>query len=87
MHDPPTPRLIRSRTITDPRARTVYECTSCGERFVGVRRCPDCNWFMHALATAACAFTATSRYSSPNSLRTEVLRCSAKSALPLSGRF
>ena len=49
MHDPPTPRLIRSRTMTDRRARTVYECTSCGERFVGIRRCPDCNLFMHAL--------------------------------------
>jgi hypothetical protein len=27
----------------------VYECISCGERFVGIRRCPDCNLFMHAL--------------------------------------
>lgn len=35
--------------MIDQRAHTVYECSSCGERFVGVRRCPDCNLFMHAL--------------------------------------
>jgi hypothetical protein len=27
----------------------VFECSSCGDRFVGVRRCPECNLFMHAL--------------------------------------
>ncbi len=31
------------------RTHTVYECGSCGERFVGVRRCPECNLLMHAL--------------------------------------
>ena len=24
---------------------TLYECPSCGERFVGQRRCPECNLF------------------------------------------
>ncbi|MBJ7596523.1 MAG: hypothetical protein DLM67_09635 [Candidatus Nephthysia bennettiae] len=24
-------------------ASTVYECSACGERFLGERRCPDCN--------------------------------------------
>jgi ribosomal protein L32 len=23
-------------------AQTVYECTECGERYLGERRCPDC---------------------------------------------
>jgi ribosomal protein L32 len=26
-------------------ASTVYECSACGERFLGERRCPDCNLF------------------------------------------
>ncbi len=26
-------------------ATTVYECSTCGERFLGERRCPDCNLF------------------------------------------
>jgi hypothetical protein len=26
-------------------ASTVYECSVCGERFLGERRCPDCNLF------------------------------------------
>ena len=26
-------------------AHTVYECPSCGERFVGERRCPSCHLF------------------------------------------
>jgi hypothetical protein len=24
----------------------VYECSGCGERFVGLRRCPDCHLFL-----------------------------------------
>ena len=43
----PTPDGPTART--DQYAHLVYECSSCGERFVGVRRCPDCNLFMHAL--------------------------------------
>lgn len=34
------------RVRTDRVAHSVYECSSCGERFVGVRRCPDCHLFM-----------------------------------------
>jgi hypothetical protein len=36
-------------TTTDRHAHTVYECARCGERFVSISRCPDCNVFMHAL--------------------------------------
>ena len=31
-------------------AQTVYECPSCGERFVGQRRCPECNLFSRAVS-------------------------------------
>src|SRR5712691_11154785 len=34
------------RVRTDRVAHSVYECSSCGERFVGLRRCPDCNLFL-----------------------------------------
>ncbi len=27
-------------------AQTVYECSQCGERYVGERRCPDCGCFL-----------------------------------------
>lgn len=30
-------------------AHTVYECSSCGERSVGERRCQECNLFSRAL--------------------------------------
>jgi hypothetical protein len=30
-------------------AHTVYECSECGERFVGERRCSSCNRFCRAL--------------------------------------
>jgi hypothetical protein len=43
----PTPDGQAARTAQY--AHLVYECSSCGERFVGVRRCPDCHLFMHAL--------------------------------------
>src|SRR5216683_6756028 len=36
------PKRIR----TDRVAHSVYECPSCGERFVALRRCPDCNLFL-----------------------------------------
>ena len=26
-------------------AATIYECPSCEERYLGVRRCPECNVF------------------------------------------
>jgi hypothetical protein len=28
---------------------TLYECPACGERYLGERRCPDCNRFCRAL--------------------------------------
>jgi DNA-directed RNA polymerase subunit RPC12/RpoP len=34
---------------TLPVAYTVYECSNCGERFVGQRRCPECGLFGRAL--------------------------------------
>ena len=30
-------------------AHTIYECGSCGERFLGERRCPDCHLFTRSL--------------------------------------
>jgi hypothetical protein len=36
----------RKRVRTDRQAHSVYECPSCGERFVGLRRCPDCHLFL-----------------------------------------
>ena len=36
-------QLQRQRLLV---AHTVYECSSCGERFLGQRRCPDCNLFL-----------------------------------------
>lgn len=37
---------VRARTPAPPagsrRERTVYECADCGERYLGVQWCPDC---------------------------------------------
>jgi hypothetical protein len=30
-------------------AHTLYECAECGERYLGERRCPDCNRFCRVL--------------------------------------
>ena len=38
--------LQRRRALV---AHTVYACPSCDERFVGERRCPDCQRFCRAL--------------------------------------
>lgn len=38
--------LQRRRAIL---AQTVYECSNCGERFVGERRCPECHLFSRAI--------------------------------------
>ena len=38
--------LRRQRTLV---AHTVYACPSCDERFVGIRRCPECHLFGRAL--------------------------------------
>ena len=47
-----TPRLRPSTAgpaAGQPPLPTVYECTACGERLVGARRCPDCHLFCRAL--------------------------------------
>ncbi len=44
-----TPPSDSQPATTNRPAHTVFECSSCGERFVGTNRCPDCNLFMHAL--------------------------------------
>jgi ribosomal protein L32 len=33
-------------------AQTLYECSACGERRLGERRCPECGLFGHALGLA-----------------------------------
>ena len=38
--------LKRLRTLV---AHTLYECPTCGERYLGVQRCPDCQHFCRAL--------------------------------------
>lgn len=38
--------LQRRRAVV---AHTVYECSDCGERFVGERRCPECHRFSRAV--------------------------------------
>lgn len=38
--------LQRRRAVV---AHTVYECSDCGERFVGERRCPECHHFSRAV--------------------------------------
>lgn len=38
--------LRRRRALT---AQTIYECPACEERYLGERRCPDCNRFCRAL--------------------------------------
>jgi hypothetical protein len=61
-------RVLRQRRALDaqadvveevtPRGRRpsdhcVYECGSCGERFLGERRCPECNLFARNLGLGA----------------------------------
>ena len=41
--------LQRRRAVV---AQTVYECSNCGERFVGERRCPECHRFSRAIGLA-----------------------------------
>jgi hypothetical protein len=39
-------QLQRARTL---KAHTLYECPTCGERYLGVQQCPDCRHFCRAL--------------------------------------
>ncbi len=41
--------LQRRRTLV---AHTLYECSTCGERTIGERRCQDCGLFSRALGLA-----------------------------------
>jgi NAD-dependent dihydropyrimidine dehydrogenase PreA subunit len=52
-HHTPAPDLTTVRKVLQPRkelvAYTIYECSGCGERFLGERRCGACNLFTRAL--------------------------------------
>ena len=52
-HQPPTADLSSVRKALQLRqalvAHTIYECGGCGERFLGERRCGDCNLFARAV--------------------------------------
>jgi hypothetical protein len=52
-HQTPITDLTRVRKTLQRRkalaVHTIYECSGCGERFVGVRRCDSCNLFCAAL--------------------------------------
>src|SRR6266496_4343235 len=52
-HQPPTADLSSVRKALQLRqalvAHTIYECGGCGERFLGERRCRDCNVFARAV--------------------------------------
>jgi hypothetical protein len=52
-----TPDELALRQQLRPRqllgTHTLYECPSCSERFLGQRRCPDCNRFCRALGLGA----------------------------------
>jgi hypothetical protein len=52
-HQTPTVDLSSVRTALQRRktlvAHTIYECGGCGERFLGERRCGDCNLFARAV--------------------------------------
>ena len=46
-HPPPLPRMPE-RT---PRRDTIYECPSCGTRYLGEQRCPDCGIFCRRIGS------------------------------------
>jgi ribosomal protein L32 len=52
-HQTPTPDLTLVRKALQRRkalvAHTIYECGGCGERFIGERRCPDCNLYARSV--------------------------------------
>jgi len=52
-HHTPSPDLTLVRKALQRRtalvAHTIYECGGCGERFIGVRRCENCNLFCGAV--------------------------------------
>jgi ribosomal protein L32 len=52
-HKAPAPDLTSVRKALQRRkalvAHTIYECGGCGERFIGERRCPDCNLYARSV--------------------------------------
>jgi len=38
-------QAVAELTPRPPVGAFVYECSSCGERFLGERRCPECHLF------------------------------------------
>ena len=52
-HQTPTADLTTVRKVLQRHqalvAHTIYECGGCGERFLGERRCSDCNLFARAV--------------------------------------
>jgi hypothetical protein len=48
-HADPTTLARELRRLRTLRAHTLYECPTCGERYLGVQRCPDCQHFCRAL--------------------------------------
>jgi hypothetical protein len=45
----PTTLTRELRRLQTLRAHMLYECPTCGERYLGVQRCPDCQHFCRAL--------------------------------------
>lgn len=45
----PAPRDMALQRRPRLPAQTIYECPDCEERYLGERRCPDCNRFCRAL--------------------------------------
>jgi len=43
---PPAARMVK--------ATTVYECDGCGNRYLGVQRCEDCNTFARRVGPGGC---------------------------------
>jgi predicted RNA-binding Zn-ribbon protein involved in translation (DUF1610 family) len=36
---------VSARQLAPDGLGVIYECPDCGERYLGQRRCPDCNLF------------------------------------------
>ena len=45
----PTARARELKRLRALVAHTIYECPTCGERYLGVQRCPECQRFCRAL--------------------------------------
>ena len=82
-HRHPSPKDQLPPPNGEPRSETVYECPSCGSRYLDEQRCPDCQLFCRRVGpgrgaaspspAAAAVPTATSRWPSPTSLATRAV--------------